>query len=174
VAASSRANLLSPSHGGHKPHILPMAGICHALGTPFVGVEQPVRAVVRPLAFAPSALRSGPVPKAGAARSSTTRRASQPTPLPAGEPLYGRRLNMAVEGRCRSPCGSPAALAPEQPAPSSGALSRLARSLPAATSSPCRPSLADPSGARVASTAEAPCVIVRAPTVVHRCEVKPV
>jgi hypothetical protein len=32
--------------------------------------------------------------------------------------------------------------------------------------------LADPSGARVASTAEAPCVVVRDPTGVHRCEVK--
>jgi hypothetical protein len=37
-----------------------------------------------------------------------------------------------------------------------------------------RSSLADPAGARVASTAEALCVVVRAPTVVHRCEVKPV
>jgi hypothetical protein len=39
---------------------------------------------------------------------------------------------------------------------------------------PSRSSLIDPSGARVASTAEAPCVIVRTPTVFHRCEVKPV
>jgi hypothetical protein len=69
------------------------------------------------------ALRSGPVPRAGATRSPTPRRASQPMPLSAGEPLCGRRPNLAKESCYRSPCGSPTALALEQPVPPSRASS---------------------------------------------------
>jgi hypothetical protein len=75
-------------------------------------------------AWPAQALRSGPVPRAGAVHSPTPRRASQPTPLPAGEPLCGHRPSLAEESCCRCPCGSPAALALEQPVPPSRASSR--------------------------------------------------